>query len=174
MKTGGEMRTLHRPAAIGSALVLFTQMANAQAPATQNSNEGGLETVTVTATKQAEAVDVNKVPVSISAYGQREMDTRGVKDIGDIAAITPGLIFSQQNNFGTPQTNIEIRGIQSRTSAPTTGIYLDDTPMVGRANNVNTGMNGGYPQVFDPDRKARCSAPAPRAEPCVSSRDSPV
>ncbi len=146
------MRTLHRPAAIGSALALFIQVANAQAPAAQNANEGGLEQVVVTATKQAEAVDVNKVPISISAYGQRELDTRGVKDIGDIAAITPGLVFSQQNNFGTPQTNIEIRGIQSRTSAPTTGIYLDDTPMVGRANNVNTGMNGGYPQVFDLDR----------------------
>jgi iron complex outermembrane recepter protein len=110
-----------------------------------------LEEVTVTATKQA-AIDVNKVPISISAYGQQEMDVRGLKNIADIAAITPGLNVSQQNDFGTPQTNIEIRGIQSRTSAPTTGIYLDDTPMVGRANNVNTGMNGGYPQVFDLDR----------------------
>ena len=92
----------------------------------------------MTATKQA-AVDVNKVPISISAYGQAEMDLRGVKNVSDLAAITPGLIFTHQNNDGTPQTNIEIRGIQSRTSAPTTGIYLDDTPMVGRANNVNTG-----------------------------------
>src|SRR5438105_3310891 len=83
-----EQRRLHRSAAIGSALVLFIQVANAQAPAAQNTNESGLETVTVTATKQAEAVDVNKVPISISAYGQRELDTRGVKDIGDIAAIT--------------------------------------------------------------------------------------
>ena len=77
---------------------------------------------------------------------------RGIRTIGDLASITPGLVFSQQNNFGTPQTNIEIRGIQSRTSAPTTGIYLDDTPMIGRANNVNTGQDGGYPQVFDLER----------------------
>jgi outer membrane receptor protein involved in Fe transport len=110
-----------------------------------------LEEVTVTATKTAE-IDVNNVPISISAYGEREMETRGLKDISDIAAITPGLNFSQQNNFGTPLTNIEIRGIQSRTSAPTTGIYLDDTPLLGRANNVNIGANGAYPQVFDLDR----------------------
>ena len=115
------------------------------------SKEGGLEQVTVTATKQA-AIDVNKVPISISAYSQQDLDTHGAKDISDIAAITPGLNFSQQNNFGTPLTNIEIRGIQSRTSAPTTAIYLDDTPLVGRANNVNIGANGAYPQVFDLDR----------------------
>ncbi len=66
--------------------------------------------------------------------------------------LRPGLTFSPQNNFGTPQANIEIRGIQSRTSAPTTGIYLDDTPLVGRANNVNIGLNSAYPQVFDLDR----------------------
>jgi outer membrane receptor protein involved in Fe transport len=110
-----------------------------------------LQEVIVTATKQA-AIDVNKVPISISAYSQQDLDTRGAKDIGDIAAITPGLNFSQQNAFGTPLTNIEIRGIQSRTSAPTTAIYLDDTPLVGRANNVNIGANGAYPQVFDLDR----------------------
>jgi hypothetical protein len=40
----------------------------------------GLQEVIVTATKQA-AIDVNKVPISISAYGQREMDTRGIRDI---------------------------------------------------------------------------------------------
>jgi len=118
---------------------------------TSAANETGLQEVIVTATKQA-AIDVNKVPVSISAYGQQEMDTRGIRDIAGIAAITPGLNLSPMNNFGTPQTNIEIRGIQSRTSAPTTGIYLDDTPLVGRANNVNIGVNGGYPQVFDLDR----------------------
>ncbi len=121
------------------------------ATAASNANEGGLAEVTVTATKQA-AIDVNKVPISISVYGQQEMDTRGVKNIAAIADITPGLNFSQMNNFGTPLTNIEIRGIQSRTSAPTTGIYLDDTPLGGRANNVNIGVNGAYPQVFDLDR----------------------
>ncbi len=80
------------------------------------------------------------------------MDTQGIHTVGDIAALTPGLNFSQQNDNGTNQTNIEIRGIQSRTSAPTTAVYLDDTPMTARADNVNTGANGGYPQVFDLQR----------------------
>src|SRR5690348_1168748 len=133
-------------------LLLATTPAFAQTPSpAATANEGALQEVVVTATKQA-AIDVNKVPVSISAYSEQEMDMRGIRTIGDLASITPGLVFSQQNNFGTPQTNIEIRGIQSRTSAPTTGIYLDDTPMIGRANNVNTGQDGGYPQVFDLER----------------------
>jgi iron complex outermembrane receptor protein len=140
------------------ALILATGLAamsaaSAQTPAPASSTSaGGLEEITVTATKQAESIDVNKVPISISAYGQQEMDTRGIRDVSDVAAITPGLNFSAMNNFGTPQTNIEIRGIQSRTSAPTTGIYLDDTALIGRANNVNIGANGAYPQVFDLDR----------------------
>ena len=137
-------------AGVGFGNVALSQSTAQQSDASR-AGEGGLEEIVVTATKQS-ALDINKVPISISAYGQREMDTRGIKDIADIAAITPGLNLSQMNNFGTPQTNIEIRGIQSRTSAPTTGIYLDDTPLVGRANNVNIGVNGGYPQVFDLDR----------------------
>jgi iron complex outermembrane recepter protein len=143
------MRLRTRPATL---LLLAAAPAFAQTPSpASTTNEGALQEVVVTATKQA-AIDVNKVPVSISAYSEQEMDMRGIRTIGDLAAITPGLVFSQQNNFGTPQTNIEIRGIQSRTSAPTTGIYLDDTPMIGRANNVNTGQDGGYPQVFDLER----------------------
>ena len=131
-------------------LALTPAFVRAQNPSSAGS-EGALQEVVVTATKQA-AIDINKVPVSISAYSEQEMDMRGIRTIGDLAAVTPGLVFSQQNDFGTPQTNIEIRGIQSRTSAPTTGIYLDDTPMIGRANNVNTGQDGGYPQVFDLER----------------------
>ena len=145
------MRTPCRIAISSSVLMILSEFAAAQTAPPQDTNEGGLQEVTVTATKQA-AIDVNKVSISISAYGQQEMDQRGVRNISDIAAITPGLTFSSQNDNGTPQTNIEIRGIQSRTSAPTTGIYLDDTPLVGRANNVNTGMNGAFPVVFDLDR----------------------
>src|SRR5579872_5945686 len=94
-------------------LALTPAFVLAQNPAPAGS-EGPLQEVVVTATKQA-AIDVNKVPVSISAYSEQEMDMRGIRTIGDLAAVTPGLVFSQQNNFGTPQTNIEIRGIQSRT-----------------------------------------------------------
>ena len=111
-----------------------------------------LQEVIVTATKTA-AMDVAKVPISISAYSQQDLDAQGVKSIADIAAMTPGVNFSQQNqNGGAPQTNIEIRGIQSRTGTPTTAIYLDDTPLVVRANQFNGGATLSYPETFDLQR----------------------
>ena len=88
------MRTPCRMAISGSVLMILSEFAAAQTAPTPDTNEGGLQEVTVTATKQA-AIDVLKVPISISAYGQQEMDQRGVRNIGDIAAITPGLTFSR-------------------------------------------------------------------------------
>jgi len=111
-----------------------------------------LQEVIVTATKTA-ATDVAKVPISISAYSQQDLDAQGVKSIAEIAAMTPGVNFSQQNqNGGAPQTNIEIRGIQSRTGAPTTAIYLDDTPLIVRSNQINGGATLPYPEAFDLQR----------------------
>ena len=121
--------------------------------ATSASAGDRLEEVVVTATKQAQSVDVGKVPISISAYSQQDLDSQGVKSIAEIAAMTPGVNFSQENQYGgTAQTNIEIRGVQSRTSAPTTAIYLDDTPLVARASQFNNGASLIYPQVFDLER----------------------
>jgi iron complex outermembrane recepter protein len=153
----GELAMSRRSSFTRFAAILGSAAASASlgghaAAQTAPAQSNALDEVTVTATKQLESINVNKVPISISAYGQREMDTRGIRDVSDIASMTPGLHFSAQNSFGTPLSNIEIRGIQSRTSAPTTGIYLDDTPLIGRANNVNIGANGAYPQVFDLDR----------------------
>ena len=136
---------------VGGVLTLLSGVAAAQTSATPTPGSGGLEEVVVTATKLA-ATDVNKVPISISVYSQQDLDVRGVRNIADLAAITPGLIMTRQNDNGTAQTNIEIRGIQSRTSAPTTGIYIDDTALIGRSNNVNTGESTAYPLVFDLDR----------------------
>jgi iron complex outermembrane receptor protein len=112
-----------------------------------------LQEVVVTATKQANAVDVSKVPISISAYTRRDLEAQGANSIDQIAAMTPGVHFTQENQYGgSAQTNIEIRGIQSRTGAPTTGIYYDDTPILVSANEFNNGATLLYPVVFDMQR----------------------
>ncbi len=112
-----------------------------------------LQEVVVTATKQATAVDVNKVPITINAYTARELTAQGVHSIAQIAAMTPGVHFTQQNQYGgSAQTNIEIRGIQSRTGDPTTGIYYDDTPLLVSADQFNNGGTLLYPVVFDMQR----------------------
>jgi iron complex outermembrane recepter protein len=102
-----------------------------------------LQEVVVTATRRAEAI--NKVPMSISALTQVNMDIRGIKDIQDVARFTPGVYI---DNSGT--NNIAIRGIASSGGAGTTGIYIDDTPIQMRALAFNP--DEALPQAFDLER----------------------
>ena len=132
-------------AAAGSALAADSDQGGAR-------QSNSIDEVVVTATKGATGLNVSKVPISISAFSQRDLDSAGVKSIADVAAFTPGVNFSLQNSFGVPLTNIEIRGVQSRTSQPTTGIYLDDIPLITVANNVNIGGSNAYPIIFDLQR----------------------
>ena len=108
-----------------------------------------VEEVVVTATKGATGVNVSKVPISIAAFAQKDLDDAGVKTVQDLFVRTPGVNFTKQAAFGTGFTSIAIRGIQSRTSQPTTGIYIDDTPLYSFGNNTNLGGSNAYPIVFD-------------------------
>jgi iron complex outermembrane receptor protein len=106
--------------------------------------------IIVTATKRSE--QVSKVPISMVAMSQQDLDRRGIKTLSELAAVTPGLLFTEQNVNGAPVANFTIRGIQSRTSAPTTSIYLDDIPLLTIAENFDLGAASASPQVFDLDR----------------------
>src|SRR6185312_1671203 len=105
--------------------------------------------VVVTATKQGQGVNVSQVPISVAAFNQKDLDTAGVKTVQDLFVRTPGVNFTRQAAFGTGFTSIAIRGIQSRTSQPTTGVYIDDTPLYSFGNNTNLGGSNAYPIVFD-------------------------
>ena len=104
---------------------------------------GPLEEIVVTATRHEE--NLSKVPISVTAMTQDDMDVRGIKDILDVARFTPGINI---DNSGT--NNIAIRGIASTGGAGTTGIYLDDTPIQMRALAFNP--DEALPQSFDLDR----------------------
>jgi iron complex outermembrane recepter protein len=122
----------------------------------QESNEAnttaGAESgeIVVTATRQA--TSLSKVPLSVAVITPQQMDTQGLRNISDITRITPGIALTPAaGTAGVAGTNqvISIRGISSVVGSPTTGIYIDDTPIQGRplgsANNV-------YPQLFDLER----------------------
>jgi iron complex outermembrane receptor protein len=116
--------------------------ANGPAAATETGN-GALDEIVVTATRREE--NVSKVPISISAYTQDAMDTKGIKDFTDIVRFTPGVTIDAD------QTNsISIRGISSSGGAGTTGIYIDDTPIQIRALGFNP--DDTLPKTFDLDR----------------------
>jgi iron complex outermembrane receptor protein len=147
-----------------AGLLLVTGVAAAEssvpAPAAEQGNgtsnaaggvvdEGSrLEEITVTATRRQESVE--KVPISINAIGQDELTSGAIKDIGDIAAVTPGLQFGNLA-FASTLTLISIRGLDSLFGASTVGIYLDDTPIQGRLSSDGN-VGNPYPAVFDLNR----------------------
>jgi len=130
---------------LGAGTALAADAANGAAA---ESNGASIDEVIVTATKQAR--ELSKVPISISAYTQETMDERGIRDIGDIVAQTPGLDLGDQGSNGVGD-RISIRGIDSNSGAATTGVYIDDTPLQSRNNPVNL-AGTVFPEVFDLER----------------------
>jgi iron complex outermembrane recepter protein len=128
--------------AVAAALLPGTTLA-ADADAAAESTGPQMQEVVVTATRHEEAL--SKVPISVSAYTQDTMDSKGIRDFTDIARYTPGVtIDAGQTN------NISIRGISSSGGAGTTGIYIDDTPIQIRAMGFNP--DDTLPKTFDLDR----------------------
>ncbi len=108
-----------------------------------------LQEVIVTATRRAE--DIRRVPISVVAYSQALMDDQGIKEIDDLARLTPDIQFTHTSgSAGNNVSDISIRGIYSDVGAATTGIYIDDTPIQTR--NVGYFSSNPYPKIFDLDR----------------------
>ena len=116
------------------------------APAsTQGASEAEhpLQEVVVTATRREESL--SKIPVSVTALTQADMDDKGIKDFLDVARFTPGV------SIDNSATNaISIRGISSSGGAGTTGIYIDDTPIQMRSVGFNP--DDTLPKTFDLER----------------------
>lgn len=110
--------------------------------------ESQLQEVTVTATRRQESAQ--KVPISINAIGEDELTAGSIKDIGDLAAVTPGLQFGNLA-FASTLNLISIRGLDSLFGASTVGVYLDDTPIQGRLSSDGN-VGNPYPAVFDLNR----------------------
>ncbi|HKD21466.1 MAG TPA: TonB-dependent receptor [Rhizomicrobium sp.] len=131
----------------GAALlaVMATTAASADADdtaATTGASSGGIEQVVVTATRRAQTLD--KVPISVSAFTEEQMEDLNVKSFADLARYTPGVKFNQDSK------DISIRGIDSTAGTGTTGIYIDDTPIQIRVLGLNS--NNTLPTVYDIDR----------------------
>ena len=133
-------------AMLGAALPARAQ----EAPAEDTAAPAPDGEIVVTATRKPTAL--SRTPASIVAKGQEELDMQGVRSIADIASITPGITFGQSAVlYGTGQTAISIRGVASQSGIPTTGVYIDDTPIQTRIG-VSPSLGNAYPQVFDLER----------------------
>ncbi|WP_214622538.1 TonB-dependent receptor [Sphingobium nicotianae] len=117
--------------------------AQAQTAAPEGAEDGG--EIVVTATRKSEAL--SKVPISVTALTQTEMVKQGLRNVDDIARLTPGVSIRKS---GTAVSNVSIRGISSAAGASTIGVYIDDTPIQVRALGVASSIM--YPALFDLER----------------------
>jgi iron complex outermembrane recepter protein len=100
-----------------------------------------VEKIIVTASRRD--VEVNDIPLSISALPQDTLTKRGVRDSGDIAYVAPGLSIVKDND-GTELINV--RGIVALGNTATTAFYIDETP-------ISQSSSGTFsPRYFDIDR----------------------
>lgn len=102
-----------------------------------------LKMIIVTAEKHRE--DLQKVPLSIVAYTEKTLAESGVEDFDSFAARIPGVAL---NDAGPGQSSYSIRGIASvGGNAPTTGVYIDDTPILPSGGDGATANID--PDLFD-------------------------
>lgn len=95
----------------------------AAAPPVQESSQ--IEEVVVTAQRRSESLQ--DVPVTVTAFGAGQIQEARIRQIGDVAGLTPGLQFDA---FPASQPRISIRGIGSsdRGAAgdPSSAVFLDE------------------------------------------------
>ena len=90
---------------------------------------GGIETVVVTAQKRSE--DIQKVPIAISAFTQKELKSEQIAGGPDLIKEVPNLTFSKTNFTGY---NIQVRGIGTQaisvTTDPAVAIAFNNIPFI--------------------------------------------
>jgi iron complex outermembrane receptor protein len=79
-----------------------------------------LDTVTVTAERRE--TSLQETPISILAFSAENMETKGIEEVGDIAAFSPNLEIKGSRGGGNNSPTFQARGI----SGGGVGIYIDD------------------------------------------------
>lgn len=128
-------------AAIGLAFAPFawaqsTDQAQADAGQTTETKAKTLDTVLVTAQKRVE--NLQKVPISIQAIGNAQLEQQQVSDFDDYAKMIPSLSYGTAGGgvFSGPGfVQVYMRGVVSggdgnhSGSQPSVGMYLDEQPI---------------------------------------------
>lgn len=99
-----------------------------------------LEEVTVTARRFEESLQ--DTPVSVSAFGQHDLEQMGIGEVRDIAHVTPNLDIRKLSG-GQPAVGYSIRGISNQDDSisfdGTVGVYVDGV-YVGRQSSTGFAM----------------------------------
>lgn len=129
--TGRQTAAKRRMALYGSAGVGALALMTSTTAWAQSAS--AVEEVVVTATRRGD-VRVIDTPLAITAVGGDTLRDYGISSIQDLTRIDPSL---NVQNYGAGAQQLIIRGIQSPIGS-TTGIYLDETPLLGgTGGNIN-------------------------------------
>jgi iron complex outermembrane receptor protein len=117
-------------ATLPTELVLAQQSAAISTDSTTASTNAapvGLEDIVVTATRRSE--NLQDVPMSITAVGAAQLQSRGITQTSDLQEAVPNLKISSQ--YGDTQPNFSLRGVgvanefNTNTASPV-GVYVDE------------------------------------------------
>ena len=139
MSASGRRRAL-------TLLVAATMPAGFAGAAPPEAESDAVQEIVVTAAKRGEQ-NIQDVPISIAAFDEENLRSRGADNFLDYARAVPGLAVQDQ---GPGDKKYVIRGVQS-VGAATTGLYFDEIVMT--ANNRQDG-GGRQPdlKLFDVER----------------------
>ncbi|WP_420384458.1 TonB-dependent receptor [Novosphingobium sp.] len=126
-----EVRTSISAIAVVLSLVATSAMAQAApqapagAPAATPAGDHTVDEIIVTAQKRSNSLQ--NVPIVVTAVGRQLLQDTGIKDIKDLAVLTPGLLVTSTTNEGS--TTARIRGIGTVGDNPglesSVGIVID-------------------------------------------------
>ncbi|MBV7265220.1 TonB-dependent receptor [Erythrobacter ani] len=101
--------------------------------------QSGVSTIIVTAQRREESVQ--DVPIAITAFGQEELERRGIANALEVAQFVPNLVGLNNTGLGTANSYF-LRGIGNTESIatfdPPIGTYVDDIYLARQnANNLS-------------------------------------
>lgn len=115
-------------AAFGSVFTLLPAIAQSVQEDQAAPGAPGLEEITVTARRRSE--DIQKTPISITAFSPAQLAQQNVHDIADLRGLAPNFEITSYSNFGRAANPLTIRGIGQDALVPNldpgVGFYLDD------------------------------------------------
>jgi iron complex outermembrane recepter protein len=130
-------------AGVIAAGLLLGNAAWAQQPASAETASDDNGEIVVTALKREQ--NIQDVPASVSALSSDLLGKLNAQDFSRVADSVPGVAFA---TTGVGNSQYIVRGIGSVGAAqsPTTGVYLDETPLQSRALR---GASQPDPQLYD-------------------------
>jgi iron complex outermembrane recepter protein len=106
--------------------------------------EQGIEEIIVTSQKREE--NLQDVPISIQALGNKTLTDLNVKNFKDYVQLLPTVAITPSIGAGSGFTQVYMRGVatggdgQATTSQPSVGMYLDEQPITTIQGNLDVHM----------------------------------